>query len=336
MAASDYSTVVQQLYVSYFGRPADPIGLANLSSALDAASAPTNLAGLEAAYSTNSAVNNLINSFGSSAESTALYAGDTLSFVSAIYANLFSRAPDFSGLLFWSNAIDSGAVSKGQAALDIAAAGLMGGENDALVFTNKVTVASTFTSLIDTGFELVGYSGAQAAAQARSLLGSVTDTVPATSEIQNTLTQIVILPGLNAPKPAAITSVVSDYATNHQVTLDCNPSTAHDMQGAVPGYYADVLSYAISNSGEVTFSGTFANTLTAEQKAGDILAILKNMPGTACTFTQYNNQSHSEDTYLVCTGTGTSNAAVIDIVGVTKHGVSSLDIQVPEYWPSPG
>jgi len=39
----DYQATVQALYVAYFGRPADPGGLANFENALLAANAPTDI-----------------------------------------------------------------------------------------------------------------------------------------------------------------------------------------------------------------------------------------------------------------------------------------------------
>src|SRR5579871_901822 len=120
--AASYGNLVQELYVAYFGRPADYFGLQNFEAALAAANAPTDPAALASAYSTNSAVKNLIDSFGTSAESSALYgSGSTESFVNAIFENLFGRAAAVAGLNFWTNAINSGEVSKGDAALAILA-----------------------------------------------------------------------------------------------------------------------------------------------------------------------------------------------------------------------
>lgn len=339
MPASDYTSVVQNLYISYFGRPADSLGFANFSSALSAANAPTTIEGLNAAYATNATVKALVDSFGSSSESTHLYGnGDTISFVSAIYENLLGRHPDIAGLIFWSNALNNGSLSRGHAALAISSGALSNsapGSSDSATIANKIAVATTFTNLVDTAQEYVGYSGSTAASQARALLSSVTSTsVPPESQIEHTLSQIVNLPGLNVPKPVDITNVVNNYNTTNQVHLDTAATKATAQSGAVPGYYQDVLSYVISNTGEITFNGPFANSLTAEDKAGDILAILENKPGTICSFTQFDEQTQKTNTYLVCTGTGSSNPAVIEIVGVVRNGVDNITIQAGEFWSS--
>jgi S-layer protein len=198
--AASYSNLVQDLYVAYFGRPADYFGLQNFEAALAAADAPTDAAGLSAAYSTNSAVKTLVDSFGTSAESTALYGGNgngsTASFVNAVFENLFNRPAAVAGLSFWVNAIDSGQVSKGDAALAILAGAFdnntVQGKADQSTINNKVAVASNFTADLGTASdEIVAYHGADAAAVARLLLAGVNSaTNPATYDVTATIASI--------------------------------------------------------------------------------------------------------------------------------------------------
>jgi hypothetical protein len=181
-AADAYSTVVQQLYVAYFGRPADPGGLANLEAALLAVGAPTDIGGLNAAYSTNSTIKALIDSFGASAESVALYGtGNTSAFVTAIYQNVLGRPPLSAGLTFWVDAINSGSLTQADAALSIMAGAEANttaqGQIDAALIGNKITVANSFTSTVPDSI----YAGSTAAADARAMLGAVTNTTNITS-----------------------------------------------------------------------------------------------------------------------------------------------------------
>lgn len=338
MAASDYTSLVQALYVAYFGRPADTFGLRNIESALNASGAPNTIQGLESAYSTNSTIKALIDSFATSSESTALYGGSSsVAFINSIYTNVLGRSADFDGLLFWSSAIDNGTLTRGNAALAITAGALSNtsaqGLVDATTVMNKITAATNFTNAIDTLAEVTGYSGTTAAAQARSFLSTVTDQVPDNGVIQNTLTTIAFGAGFNLPAPAPVTAIVQ-YGNNYVIQLDSNFTIAKPQSGAAPGNYGDVLSYSISDKGEISFTGTLANSLTPEQKAGEILAILKNMPGTACSFVDFDEQTQQNDTFLVCTGTTSSNPAVIELVGVAKHGVDAINIQSPMHWSS--
>lgn len=177
--ATEYTKVAQELYLSYFGRPADADGLAAMTKALADAKAPTDTAGLSVAYNTNSTVKALMDSFGTSAESAALYPGSTAEFVKAVYANLFGRAPDAEGAAYWTKQIDTGVVSKGAAAYNILTGAIDAKGADAATVNKKVVVATNFTTAIDTKSEVDAYSGATAAAEARKLLVNVTATTDA-------------------------------------------------------------------------------------------------------------------------------------------------------------
>ena len=196
-AAAEYTKVAQELYISYFGRPADSSGLTNMTAALAAANAPTTTAALDAAYKTDATIRALVDSFGTSAESVALYNGTaatTNSFITSIYKNLFNREPDAAGLTFWANAVDSGNLTKAAAAHSILTGALTANSTDAMLINKKVAIATNFTTAIDTAAEINGYSGNAAAQAARTMLGTVTaatDPVVFQTTINNTLNNLV-------------------------------------------------------------------------------------------------------------------------------------------------
>ncbi len=200
--ASDYSTIVQQLYVSYFGRPADSGGFANFKSRMADLQAPTDIQALTGAYKTNSALRELIDSFGSSDESKALYSGDTAAFVTAIYINVLGRAPDDAGKAFWAGDINSGALTRANASLAIMAGALNNtstqGLADAALIRNRVTIAGNFSATL-VGAYATAYSGDAAAASARAMLATVTATTD-TNSFQATITSTLnaMLPATNA------------------------------------------------------------------------------------------------------------------------------------------
>jgi len=193
MAAQEYTAVVQQLYISYFGRPADYFGLQNFSEQLDAMGAPKTFAALQAAVGADvagtSALSQLVNSFNNSAESVALYGNDNSQigvskFVAAIYQNVLGREADATGFNFWVDAIASGTLSKANAAAAITAAASTNtsaqGLLDAQTVANKLSVATTFTAALDTPTEFNAYAGDAAAATGRSLLQGVNNTTDVT------------------------------------------------------------------------------------------------------------------------------------------------------------
>jgi S-layer protein len=195
-AAADYVQVAQQLYVSYFGRPADLFGLNDMTAALAGSGAPTDIAGFKAAYSTNNTVKSIIDNFGNSPESTALYSGDNTSFITAIFQNVLNRDPLIAGLTYWVKALENKEMSRAEAATQILAAATKegGSATDAATVANKVTVATNFTTAIDTAAEVNAYKGAAAAAAARAMLHTVDNTTVAAdfqATVESTLATLV-------------------------------------------------------------------------------------------------------------------------------------------------
>lgn len=196
MAASDYVSAVQQLYVAYFGRPADVSGLTNFTTTLDAQGVTPTIQGILAAYSTNDTVKALVDGFGTSTESSTLYGtGTTESFVFAVFQNVLGRVPAATGFSFWVDAINNGGASLGSAALRIMEGALSNtttqGLADAALINAKISVATNFTTAVTT--ENATYSGATAAATARTMLSTVTATTDVTafqSTIVSTLSTI--------------------------------------------------------------------------------------------------------------------------------------------------
>lgn len=157
MAASTYLAQVQQLYIAYFGRPADPIGQAYWAGVIDAA---------------NGSIAQVLAGFSASTESQNLYGNkSTIDKVTAIYNNEFNRAPDAAGLAYWVAQIDSGKVTQAQAAWTIQQSA---GAGDAATVQNKLTAAQAFTAAITTSAQISGYQGTAAADSARAFLNTVT------------------------------------------------------------------------------------------------------------------------------------------------------------------
>ncbi len=176
----DYNDIVQGLYISFFGRPADSTGLTNFEAAFATINAPKDIQVLEAAYNTDTDIQKLVDSFGSSAESKALYSGDTSDFVTAIYQNVLNRAPDAEGLAYWVDAIDRGVLTQSHASFSIMAGAMANGTAEGLIdqqlIAKKIMLGSDFTSAIDTPSEANSYNGDAAAATARAMLATVTPT----------------------------------------------------------------------------------------------------------------------------------------------------------------
>lgn len=273
MAASDYVRVVQEFYIAYFGRPADPAGLRFYSEFLDANNAPTTAQGLINVYAVNPTIRNVINSFGESAESLALYAGaSTSQRVTSIYLNLLNRQPDLGGLSYWVNEIDSGRLVLARAALSIAAAAEANGGTDGQIVANKIAVGANFNAAIDTVAELNAYVGDAAAAIARDLLSQVTATtnvVAFQANVNAAIANIVNAAPSLLPDVAAATeggSIVAGSVATNDRDINNTATEIRDVQtyapaagqGAVPGL-------TFNSNGSYSFDPTVAayNSLRA-------------------------------------------------------------------------
>jgi Ca2+-binding RTX toxin-like protein len=267
MAAADYKALVQSIYISYFGRPADTLGLANFAAQLDTLKAPTTVNGLTAAYATTPALKSLIDSFGTSTESVALYGTDTTAFVAAIYANMLNRVADYDGLLWWVNEINAGRLTKGNASLAIMAGAVnntsVQGLIDAKVLENKIAIAANFTAAVDTAPELVAYSGNAAAAIVRDMLKTVSDkTVVATFQatVDATLKTLVDGGTGSTPGQAFTLTTGSDTVTG---------GAGNDVFNVSTGLSADgINAIATSNALDKIDGGAGLDTLNIENTGG--------------------------------------------------------------------
>jgi hypothetical protein len=288
--ASDYQTEVQQLYVAYFGRPADPGGLVNFENALLAAGAPTNIQDLVNAYATNPAIAALINSFGTSKESQNLYgSGTTTAFVTTVFQNVLGRPPLTAGLNYWVAAISTGGLNQGNAALSIMAGALANntpqGQLDATLINNRLAIASYFTAQVTSQNALSAYAGPTAANIARTMLSTVT----ATTDI-NTYDAVAAstVPYLGTPS-ATLTLTAAAGATApatalgplnaHMVGASCTVATCPPTPAGTGCEIAGAVPPIIPNSFIIGFTPFYAAYQDASGRNFDI-AIISQTGGT--------------------------------------------------------
>jgi S-layer protein len=185
------ATEIQTLYVAYFNRPADPLGLQVLQNS--GASLQTLAAG-----------------FSASKEYSDTYAGKTpLDLVDSIYMNLFGRHAEPAGLLFWATRLQSGQDTFASIVLTIASnAQDDGTNNDLTAINSKVAAAAAFTGALDTAAEIRGYDGAAANAVVKAWLANVKDAATLAT----------------ATAPAAVQAVADAAAAAHDGSIN-SPQT---------------------------------------------------------------------------------------------------------------
>ena len=184
---SDYTDVVQSLYVSYYGRPADPAGLKFWADYLAQGQAPTILSEFLAAYASNPAVKTVVDNFGRSEESVALYGEDNGKLVDAIYLHLFNRTPDSQGREFYLQGLANQLINKTQAALTI----LNGAaDTDKTLISKKLASASGFTTNLAQSDLTSSYDGLEINEFIRRQLFSITLTSEPSLEVNRLLSAL--------------------------------------------------------------------------------------------------------------------------------------------------
>lgn len=137
---------VQKAYIAYYGRPADPEGLAYWANRMDRE---------------GGSLVAIISAFGNSDEYSRRYSGSSnIELVSNIYRQLLGREPDEGGLAWYVARLDSGAMTLTTIALNVIDGATT--KPDADVVANKMDAANHYTAKVaagcDYGGELAGVS----------------------------------------------------------------------------------------------------------------------------------------------------------------------------------
>lgn len=157
---------VQQLYVAYFGRPADVAGLDYWTNVVETSKGSTTQVSANFALST---------------EYTAAFAGmSNTQIVDKIYMNLFGRAADTAGRDYWVGLLNAGSIKVNTIVADVANGAQT---TDKEIVENKVAGATAFTTALDLPAEQAGYTGTAALNLAKAFITSITTDASLTTAI---------------------------------------------------------------------------------------------------------------------------------------------------------
>ncbi|MDG3580203.1 DUF4214 domain-containing protein [Rhizobium sp. YJ-22] len=175
---------IQGIYVALFGRPADPGGLAYWNGVTN----------------NGSDLSKLIGQLTASQEYLDRFKGKTnAEIVTTIYQSLFGRAPDATGLDFFTKGLANGTLKLETLAINI----LDGAQgSDKSIIDNKTAAADLFTKSLDTQSEIDAYKGNGAADLGRAFLTKVTDdktTIPSQTDVDKAVAGVVTPSGGQGP-----------------------------------------------------------------------------------------------------------------------------------------
>lgn len=163
---------IQELYIAYFGRPADPSGLAYWTQIAD-----------------QQGLQKTANFFGTTPEFKARVGSlSTEQAINTFYVNLFGRQADAAGLLFWTNKVQTGVFSLEDAGFFIAN---NTAPADAKILSNKVESAQLWTKNLDTTDEILAFNTQGGQAAGITFLTGIVNTPATEAQVTAAIMQMV-------------------------------------------------------------------------------------------------------------------------------------------------
>ena len=243
---------IQQLYIAYFGRPADP-------------------AGLDYWVSTEISTKNFAAAMYAQPEFQQANAGlPVIDQVNALYLNLFGRSGDTDGLLYWTQQINTGKLSLASIANDLifAANNNQSAQSqlDKIALNNKTATALAYTGDVrETSASLLAYNPTSSTpwvtgpqfTSAVTYLAGVTQTAPTAAATQ-----------------AAVDAMTAITPPGQTFTLTTNPDTFGSATSSSPQTFDGALINSLSVfdvlTGGLSGQDSLSANLTTDNTASGI------------------------------------------------------------------
>ncbi len=188
---------VQELYVAYFGRPADVAGLDYWTNVVEAQGGSTTA--VSASFATQPEY------------IVAFYQKTPAQIIDQIYANMFARGPSTTdGRSYWVDLLTKGTVGVSTIVAEVAN-GAKG--TDATAIENKVEAATAFTNALDLESEQAGYEGPDALALAKAWITGITTDATLTAAITPAALDAQVAAIVKAGTPFTLASALGELQT---------------------------------------------------------------------------------------------------------------------------
>jgi S-layer protein len=316
------ATDVENAYLAYFGRPADPEGMN---------------------YWLGKSIATMQAGFAASQEYQNLYGGMTnKQMVTQVYSNLLGRAPDVGGLAYWVNQLNIGAatVSTIVTQMQADAQGI-----DIATLANRFVYAIHFTEDLTSHSQIVGYEGTAAANAARVAVSQVLNTASSLATAESNMAldiqavdkgeSPVALAAANAAAAATAATAASNlasYGSINGVTQTSAANTFALSSGAntvtmVVGSSAVTDTFTV-NSGTtgliINDSGSATGALTIGWAGTPTSLATVTVNDSSAAALTLNAVTDNAMTSLTLNNTGTST---LTASGITSTALATLNIQ---------
>ena len=279
--ANATSTELQELYVAYFGRAADPTGLDYWTES------GTTTSAFAASMHAQPEFKDVYGSLSTEAQ------------VNQIYKNLFDRAADVDGLTYWTQQINLGNLQLAEIAVHLiwAAKNNSGSESDKTALSNRTAAATAYTAEVKkTTTAILAYAPEVPGTEADTdwVSGSnITEAVSYLSGIDATTTHT------DAGITASVNTIIANGPQAGKKTFTLTTGL-NNIIGSSASDTFDASTALTLNNGDVLDGGEGVDTITAKFSA---------------TTTQVNSKNIEK---FVITSTGATTLNFADSTGITS------------------
>ena len=214
---------VQEAYIAYYGRPADPGGLTHWVGQLD----------------TGITFDVMLQAFGTSDEAVTLFGNKTPEeTIQTLFQQILGRTPDAGGLAFYVGKLKDGSMTGITIAQNVFDGAT---DDDATMVANKLAVAKAFNESLNTTEKKAAYAGAAAVVTLRDMLATVDETTdPTLFDVDISIQGLVSAAAVAAFEAAAVNFDVT-AATYSAAFI----TAAASKKAAAEATWTEVLSSAV-------------------------------------------------------------------------------------------
>ena len=286
---------VQEAYIAYYGRPADPGGLAHWVGQL----------GKGVAFDV------MLQAFGTSEEAVTLFGNKTPEeTIQTLFQQILGRTPDPGGLAFYVGKLKDGSMTGITIAQNVFD-GATG--DDATMVANKLSVAKAFNEALDTAEKKAAYAGAAAVVTLRDMLATVDElTDPASFDVGASVGGLV----------SAANRIAEDIAAEALAVVAFEAAVVN-FDAAAATYNAAVVTAAASKKASDTAALTVTTVAlsTASQAAAAIAVIDATAVSVAAIAA--SNAAAALTTTSAATSSTTDNATAGTAVSLTAAATAA-------------
>jgi len=289
--ANATSTELQELYIAYFGRAADPTGLDYWVEK------GTTTSAFAASMHAQPEFKDVYGSLSTQAQ------------VNQIYKNLFDRTADSAGLLYWTQEISLGNLELAEIAVHLiwAAKNNSGSESDKTALSNRTSAAIDYTAEVKSSAAAIlayGPENAGTEADADWVSGdNITEAVNYLSGIDATTTHTAA--GITASVNTIIANGTQTDKKTFTLTTGLNTFTGGDSSDTFDASTALTL-----NNGDVLDGGGGTDTITAKFSATTTAVNSKNIEKFVITATGDTTLNFADSTGITSISNQGSTAAL--------------------------